>query len=154
MNSGVIENAYQITDNSPMLDIQRIRQSSNHTGRLPKHLKPLIYEIDLDLSRDDPYFTGVTTIKFTCINNTNEIVFHGGNFSLVKLAVHNSSQNGTLMPYKTISYMDEHQMFIIHLNDVLKKNSTYHLHVEYKEEFSFNLAGIQKNTYLDEGIQK
>ncbi|XP_066913104.1 glutamyl aminopeptidase-like [Clytia hemisphaerica] len=150
----MIETDFQKTDQSPLLNIQRITQPSNHTGRLPKHLKPLLYDISLDLSQDEPFFTGISSIKFVCLNETNQIMFHGGNFSLVKLDIRNETQNGTLLSYKDISYMENTQMFIVQLNDNLKKNSTYYLHVVYKAEYSTNLAGIQKNIYFDEGVQK
>ncbi|XP_053379505.1 aminopeptidase N-like isoform X2 [Mercenaria mercenaria] len=130
-------------------NIGSILGSADEGGRLPRHIEPLLYKIELfpniyGLNASDFTFSGSVWIKFKCIVRSQNITLN-----INKLDLINSSMTaGSLRPndkfYRGIEILSydvdtKWQFLIIHLEKIL---------IPYKEYYvSMNFTGLLRNDF-------
>lgn len=123
-----------------------------HLTRLPSDMIPAHYFIDLDIDPGKENFTGTVTITFDCESPTDKLIFHGRNLHLLEIQM----EDGNLRPvfYKNVTFLAEHDMYVVQLNTTLEEDSDLRMLVQYTARFSQVLGGIYKSQYTDFGVQK
>lgn len=128
--------------------------------RLPKHLKPFFYELELQpfVGPKETYgdkaftFNGTNKMHFTCKNATNKIVFHAMELTLVENGLQLSDSDGNNIGFNSlIDYDSEKQYFTITLNSDLKVDQNYTLTVPYYGVIIDKLVGFYRGSYIENG---
>ena len=126
-------------------------QSIPKNYRLPKNLKPFLYEIStfavFDILTEPSTFDGQTIIKFTCIERTNSIVFHKLNLDFHGIKVQ-SDQNELII--LSTSYDVETQLFHVTLSELLVNNQNYSISIDYTGIVETDNFGYFKSYYFDD----
>ena len=120
--------------------------------RLPSDLIPSHYIIDLDLDIQKENFTGTVTILLDCEGPTDQVIFHGRNLHLLNIQLEDG--NSKPVYYKHISFLKEHDMYVLMLNETLEEDSDLRLFIQYTARFNKVLGGLYKSIYTDFGAQK
>ena len=147
-NNNTRSSATQIIIDSPV----KTDQYPYKQQRLPSDLIPSHYIIDLDLDIQKENFTGTVTILLDCEGPTDQVIFHGRNLRLLNIQM----EDGNLKPvyYKHISFLKEHDMYVLMLNETLEEDSDLRLFIQYTARFNKVLGGLYKSIYTDFGAQK
>jgi len=140
---------YLLKNLPPRGNIPYVFNNDSNKGykRLPNTFIPFEYNIDLSFDMDDITFTGVTKINLLCTNETKRIMFHSKALNLTKLVLKN--EEGAIIPYETLLYTKQVEMYELRLRSLFRTNSNYSLLIEYNAAYSSNLAGIFKSEYKD-----
>ncbi|KAI4875799.1 hypothetical protein NFI96_017138 [Prochilodus magdalenae] len=127
------------------------------TLRLPDILVPESYQIVLqpylyvklpNNTDQNATFTGHSTVRFKCMNDTKSIFLHATQLSITKVTVTHSftAKNIEVRDYKL--HGNESNFFEIQLKDVLFGNGTYYdLFTEFEGELLDDLAGLYMSRY-------
>ena len=126
--------------------------------RIPPHLKPYKYEIKINsenISSDEtiPEYLGEVDIFFTCIKNTNKLIFH----------IKNSTIDNSTLTLKSLQedqdFKDsltnftwrndfEREFFIAEFSsDIFKKDHNYSIHIEYTGFLKTDNIGFYRSSY-------
>ncbi|XP_072241404.1 aminopeptidase N-like [Leuresthes tenuis] len=133
--------------------------------RLPKSLVPDHYNVTLH-PRLTPHptaglyiFTGMSTVEFQCVEDTNLILIHSNklnytnqeNGHLARL----TSVSGGAAPPITASWLNPvTQYLVLQLNGNLMKDHRYQLHTDFTGELADDLGGFYRSEYIENGIKK
>ena len=122
---------------------------------MPKSLKPFFYDIStvaiFDTFTEPNTFDGHVTIKFTCLEITNSIVFHKVdlNFHLVKVEFEQ-----TPLSIISSSYDDVTQLYNVTLSQSLNINQNYSISINYTGNVQVDNFGYFKTFYIDDNGKK
>uniref|UniRef100_UPI0037E90B65 aminopeptidase Ey-like n=1 Tax=Semicossyphus pulcher TaxID=241346 RepID=UPI0037E90B65 len=133
--------------------------------RLPAGLVPDSYNITLwPRLSPDPHtglyiFTGKSTVKFECVDETDLILIHSNKLNYTWLenthiARLNATGGGSAPTFKSIWLQPETQYMVIQLNGKLTPGQTYELYTEFTGELADDLAGFYRSEYEEDGVRK
>ncbi|XP_041794551.1 aminopeptidase Ey [Chelmon rostratus] len=133
--------------------------------RLPTDLVPEDYTITLwprlsrDLNTGLYIFTGQSTLKFECVNETDLILIHSNKLNYTKLnnthiARLISSGGGSAPSIKSSWLQPQTQYLIIQLDSTLTPGQKYELYTEFTGELADDLAGFYRSEYKEDGVHK
>lgn len=120
-------------------------------------MKPFDYEIKIK-----PYigpfeiygnksftFDGQVNISFTCLNQTDQIVIHSKDLTILetKLFVKNATTEISLN--KNLKYDEVREFLTIEMKSQCEMNVNYTLHVKYIGLISDSLAGFYRSSYIN-----
>jgi len=125
--------------------------------RLPKNLIPYKYDILVkpqfeNLVNNGFPYDGEVTISFSCIENTNNLIFH-----INKLLINNSTLKVTSLTdtsfTETVGFTwrndFERQFFVASLSQTFKANNNYTVFVQFTGYLTDDNAGFYRSSYLD-----
>ncbi len=119
--------------------------------RLPKNLKPFLYEITtfavFDILTEPTSFDGLTVIKFTCIESTNLITFHKVNLDFHSINVQSDQNELTIL---STDYDLDTQLYYVTLDQPLLNNQNYSILINYSGIVESDNFGYFKSYYFDE----
>ena len=126
---------------------------------MPQHLKPFLYEIEIQLfiGTTEVYgnksFTteGQTQIHFNCVTPTNYIYLHSEELVLntEKLRINSEEDLEIDLLDKNAEYDLEKNFVIFKLNKQCKKNANYKLSISYTGLILPYTYGLYKSSYTD-----
>jgi hypothetical protein len=136
-----------------------------NSSRLPGHLRPYYYNIDLRISVYDKNFTGNSTIRFTCfrtlpfvvIHADTNLVFKRANGSVVMPVIYEIWEESNMnikmkrqIDIKRMAYNAFFSYYVIDLdkNELFRRQKKYMIVFEkFSSIISNNLKGIYYSTY-------
>ena len=130
--------------------------------RLPKNLVPFNYDLFFKVQFENIInnsfeYTGDVTISFSCLEDTNDLVFH-----INKLEINNATvsvksiTDATFNEVKGFSWKNdfERQFFVASLNQKFKANHNYTVFVQFTGYLTDDNAGFYRSSYLDDNNQR
>ena len=130
--------------------------------RLPKNLIPYNYDVSIKAQLDTlegnsfPY-DGEVTISFSCIENTNSLIFH-----INKLLINNATlsvksiTDSSFTEIKGFGWTNDYkrQFFVANLAQEFKANHNYSVFMQFIGYLTDDNAGFYRSSYLDNNQQK
>ncbi|KAF6206373.1 hypothetical protein GE061_017606 [Apolygus lucorum] len=122
--------------------------------RLPEHLKPTHYRLDLITDLDKFKFSGEVWIKINCLKTTSTITLHSVDLDIDQSAVMVKeigleSTDGE--PIKIIEQkaVPKHEFHTIKLEQNMKSGRKYLVYLAYTGNLEPSLSGYYRSSYLD-----
>ncbi|XP_051978897.1 aminopeptidase N-like isoform X1 [Xyrauchen texanus] len=132
--------------------------------RLPQTLLPESYNVTLwPRLQPDPnlgvyYFTGMSSVVFKCVQETDLILIHSNKLNLTSTDGYQARLLGlgtTVVPTIQKTWMQETtQYLVIELKSKLKPGDFYALYTEFVGELADDLAGFYRSEYNENGVKK
>ncbi|XP_012723064.2 aminopeptidase N [Fundulus heteroclitus] len=133
--------------------------------RLPKTLVPDHYNVTLwPRLKPDPttqlyIFTGVSSVEFECVEDTDLILIHSNKLNYTTLEngkfAKLSAVNSASVPSISSSWLQtETQYLVLQLDGKLVKGQRYQLYTEFTGELADDLGGFYRSVYTENGVQK
>ena len=120
-------------------------------------MRPYFYDIttitNFDRFTEPNAFDGEITIKFTCIEQTNKIVFHKADMNISLASIKVFSDLVQLYIVST-SYDIDTELFAVTLKETLTISQNYSISMNYSGVIGFENFGYFKSFYFDETGQK
>ncbi|XP_054628016.1 aminopeptidase Ey-like [Dunckerocampus dactyliophorus] len=135
-----------------------------HRYRLPTSLVPISYTVTL-WPRLEPrsdglfFFTGSSTVNFTCVNNTDLILLHSHKLNLSSFDGDHLARlrglHGAEAPALRKTWLEvPTQYLVIQLSGELRAGSTYSLFTSFEGELADDLGGFYRSEYVENGVKK
>nr|XP_057934796.1 aminopeptidase N-like isoform X2 [Doryrhamphus excisus] len=135
-----------------------------HRYRLPTSVVPISYDVTL-WPRLEPrsdglfFFTGSSTVVFTCVNNTDLILIHSHKLNLSSFDGDHlallQGLDGTEAPPLRKTWLEvPTQYLVIQLSGELQAGSTYSLYTSFEGELADDLGGFYRSEYMEDGVKK
>lgn len=125
--------------------------------RLPRHVKPLQYFLELEPNFSNDTFNGSLIIEFIVTEASNNVTLHIDGLEINPSTIHLNKSDGFFVNSVNVTnnQTDKH-FFIIHFNEALSKEITYNLTIgEFKGVLNSDRQGFYLAKYLDEnGIER
>lgn len=132
--------------------------------RLPGDLIPNHYDIMLDVqftnqtanNKSFPY-NGFVKINFTCIKETNQLVFHMNQINITRITLKgiNDTSFGNDLTDFNWSFEDERQFFQASLPRILQKGYSYSVLIDYIGYLQDDNVGFYRSSYVTkDGIRR
>ncbi|KAJ0069517.1 hypothetical protein NL108_008463 [Boleophthalmus pectinirostris] len=129
--------------------------------RLPKTLVPEHYSLTLwpRLTKDPTtglyIFTGVSSVEFKCVENTDLILIHSNKLNYTKEPVLESVSGGAGTPKIKKHWLQTvTQYLVIELDSTLMKDHVYRLSTEFVGELADDLGGFYRSEYIENNVTK
>lgn len=146
-------------------DLSRLRTSKTPPSmRLPKNLLPYSYEVLLQphmhtrlLEQENGtntsqmmLFSGISIVRFMCVEKTRSIYLHSKDLLLTKIpVVMNQSRKVSPKVSQTIFHDDQSDFMEIHLEEPLETGEHYSLRLEFEGQLSEVSAGLYISAYQE-----
>ena len=118
----------------------------------------LLFKTQFNTEIDNSFaYDGEVTISFTCLNDTNELIFHinallinNGTLSVKSLT------DSSFTEIKAFNWRNdfERQFFMASLPQAFKRNHNYTVFVQFTGYLTDNNAGFYRSSYIDDNGQK
>ncbi|XP_050956314.1 aminopeptidase N-like [Labeo rohita] len=127
--------------------------------RLPQTLSPQTYDITLwpRLQPDSTglyIFTGMSSVVFRCVNETDLILIHSNKLNMTKLPLLTALGSKPAPAIASIVMHPEKQYMAIHLKEKLIAGENYKLYTEFIGELADDLGGFYRSEYYENGVKK
>jgi hypothetical protein len=135
--------------------------------RLPTNLSPYLYEVTiqpyLKLTEEPSYYLGRVRIHFTCVSNTNQLVFHLKNIQVYDSSLLlTSSSDLTIGQVKEFAWTKDERrdFFVANFNSTssqttyFKAGNNYSVEMQFKGFLQNDNVGFYKASYPDSGTIK
>lgn len=142
-----------------ILFICHICEAQELNFRLPKNLKPTLYDITLKpyIGRNDAWsetkdftFEGAVNMSFICNEPTNKIVFHSIELEIdTNSLVIESSVDTTITISQTLEFDYRRNFVIVTMNRLCLEGQLYSLKLKYMGVLLTSLYGFYRSSYLD-----
>lgn len=113
--------------------------------RIPNHVRPLSYDINIHPNLTTFEFTGRVIINIRCFQPTRNILFHVRDLRVSNAKLTNSKQK-RLKIVRTVQYKKNQQHLII-VNEELREKERYALYMEFNGTLSKNTEGFYRSSY-------
>lgn len=113
--------------------------------RIPNHVRPLSYDINIHPNLTTFEFTGRVIINIRCFQPTRNILFHVRDLRVSNAKLTNSKQK-RLKIARTVQYKKNQQHLII-VNEELREKDRYALYMEFNGTLSKNTEGFYRSSY-------
>lgn len=132
--------------------------SSSESYRLPKNIKPYLYELTIKpyIGTNETYgemaftFEGQMIMYLTCVQSTNQIVFHAIDLYVEEDTVEVHDSNGQLIPLRdSIQYESRRNFMTVTLTQTCTENENYTLALKYRGLINEDLVGFYQSSYRD-----
>jgi hypothetical protein len=130
--------------------------------RLPKHIRPSLYELKMQLhigplellGNKSFTFEGENKMSLVCANATDKLVFHSVGLELLRLQISIASEQDANISVDTNYVYDfQREWAVFTLNKLCIVNATYVLTVPYRGVISDMLFGLYRSSYKDSNSQ-
>ncbi|MEI6790048.1 MAG: M1 family metallopeptidase [Myxococcaceae bacterium] len=114
-------------------------------NQLPSEVKPLAYDISLDINPQKPNFSGKINIKLRFDKKTNQFWMHGQNLQVKKAELHVGTKTWPV----TYQQMSPEGVVLISSTQIINAGEA-NLRIEYGADYPKDLAGlykVQQNNY-------
>ncbi|XP_063231804.1 endoplasmic reticulum aminopeptidase 1-like isoform X2 [Bacillus rossius redtenbacheri] len=116
--------------------------------RLPTFVRPTRYNITIHPNLTTLDVKGQVTIEFQVDKETNFIVFHSKNLTIVNKAVHNGK--GHALPVtRFLEYTGAQQVYL-EVKDKFRRRGNYTLYIRFNSRLSRELEGFYLSSYVNE----
>ncbi|KAM9754213.1 aminopeptidase N-like isoform 2-T2 [Menidia menidia] len=133
--------------------------------RLPKSLVPDHYNVTLwPRLTPDPttglyIFTGESSVRFQCVEDTNLILIHSNRLNYTRLENGHwamlTAVSGAAAPPVSSSWVQHvTQYLVVQLNGNLVRGQWYHLYTKFTGELADDLGGFYRSEYMEDGVKK
>ncbi|XP_051978901.1 aminopeptidase N-like isoform X2 [Xyrauchen texanus] len=128
--------------------------------RLPQTLLPESYNVTLwPRLQPDPnlgvyYFTGMSSVVFKCVQETDLILIHSNKLRMTKNATLRALESITAPSIDSIWMQTKTQYMVIHLKANLTVGESYELYTEFSGELADDLGGFYRSEYEENGVKK
>ncbi|XP_068166896.1 leucyl-cystinyl aminopeptidase isoform X2 [Antennarius striatus] len=119
--------------------------------RLPRSIRPLSYDLDLNPKLEDMTFSGRTLIKMSVLHNTKRIVLHSASLNISKATFklgNGEAKDVTILEYKP------RQQIAVKFSDELKAGQFCVLTLDYSASLSHSYSGFYNSSYSDKDGQR
>lgn len=138
---------------NPIMSWLDTLNESQTNYRLPSSLKPSFYQLEIQpFIIETPFtFNGKCLIKYSCVEPTNEIIFHSNLLFIDedKLELHSVDDSDIKINKHTIIYDSRRHFVSIKTNKNCTKNAEYSLLIIYTGLLSYKLNGFYISSYID-----
>ncbi|XP_050080101.1 aminopeptidase N-like [Anopheles maculipalpis] len=127
--------------------------------RLPKSISPEHYNLRVYTHLGDErgfVFHGHVAIRFLCHEDTDSVVLHSKNLTLLERQVSlrevSSDAPQKALPeidVKSVEYVTQHDYAVFHVSTPLKKGARYELTIPFESNLGTGLLGYYRSSYLD-----
>ncbi|CAL4153114.1 unnamed protein product, partial [Meganyctiphanes norvegica] len=119
-----------------------------HDVRLPFHIRPLLYTIELHPNLTTRFVKGTIIMKITCIEETTSIIIHGKDLNISSYSLHNKYDQ----PIHVTSFLiyPHHEQMYFEVDATLKRGSNYTLRMTYDTLLKETLEGFYLSSYKDQ----
>lgn len=97
--------------------------------RLPKHVTPLQYYLELEPNFPDKVFNGSVTIELKVLEQSDNITLHGKELTIDNSSISLFSEQQQIGVEKTTQIEDDRHFYIIYFNTSLLIGATYNLSI-------------------------
>ncbi|XP_051975687.1 aminopeptidase Ey-like [Xyrauchen texanus] len=124
--------------------------------RLPQTLLPESYNITLwpRLQPGQYIFTGMSSVFFKCVQETDLILIHANKLNMTKDATLRALGSTPAPSIDWIRMEPKTQYLVIRLNARLTVGERYELYTEFSGELSDDLGGFYRSEYDENGVRK
>ena len=139
-------------------DFREVSAKSDESYRLPKNIKPYLYELTIKpyIGTNETYgdkaftFEGQMKMHLTCIEPTNQIVFHAYELNILENSLAVLDSNGQQISLRgKAEYELKRNFMTLTLDQTCKQNSNYTLGIKYTGLISEELDGFYRSSYTD-----
>ena len=120
--------------------------------RIPKDVRPVHYDLFLHPNFDTLHFKGKVQILLHCFKATNRIIFHLKDLKTKNIRVLGDKDRE--IKVKDMSENKERNLVILKLDEDLKKDSEYHLSMDFNGKLADNMEGFYKSEYKTKDGEK
>ena len=119
-------------------------------------MKPYFYEIKIKpyIGTFESYgnksftFDGQVNISFVCLNQTDKIVIHSKDLTIIETKLFKNNTNEVFIS-KNLKYDEVREFLTIEMNAKCERNVNYTLHMTYIGIISDSLAGFYRSSYTN-----
>ncbi|XP_051548711.1 aminopeptidase Ey-like [Myxocyprinus asiaticus] len=128
--------------------------------RLPQTLLPESYNVTLwPRLQPDPhlgvyYFTGMSSVVFKCVQETDLILIHSNKLRMTKDATLRALGSTTAPSIDSIWMQMKTQYMVIHLKAKLTVGENYELYTEFLGALADDMGGFYRSEYEENGVKK
>uniref|UniRef100_A0A8C3F125 Aminopeptidase n=1 Tax=Chrysemys picta bellii TaxID=8478 RepID=A0A8C3F125_CHRPI len=133
---------------------QRRRQPPPWTQlRLPRHLRPLHYNLMLSAFMENFTFCGEVNVQIECLNASRYIVLHAHRVHIEAVQVAEDKLSGAVRVSSFFLY-PQNQVFVVVLNRSLEAQRSYNLKIIYSALIENELLGFFRSSYVLHGERR
>lgn len=120
--------------------------------RLPTHLEPVNYKLDLVpfIIPDNFTIRGYVEIEVECKLPAKNITLHAADLKIENDTIVVTDSSGKSIDIKKVSYDTDREFVILHLSSVLEKDAHYFAKISYTAYLKDNLKGFYRSKYIDQ----
>ncbi|XP_076317960.1 uncharacterized protein LOC143229476 isoform X3 [Tachypleus tridentatus] len=115
--------------------------------RLPKHIRPLNYDLTFHPNLTTDTFTGRVTIALEVWEPTRVFLVHVNNLNILSTTLRKVDKSAVLI--REPFYYKPNQFWVIQANEELPKKQKYFLEFEFHGSLVGSLVGFYKSVYTD-----
>ena len=123
---------------------------------MPTNLKPFDYQIKIKpyIGTFEAYgnksftFDGQVNITFTCLNQTDQIVIHSKDLTILETKLF-SNLTTEISINSNLKYDEVREFLTIEMKSQCEKDENYTLHIKYIGLISDSLAGFYRSSYTN-----
>lgn len=138
---------------APLASSTALAPTSNSSAfRLPEHLRPEHYVLDIKtyLDEDDFRFEGRVQVRVFVQDDTPKVVLHSRGLNVTTDDVRVTHvASGRVLEIEGHEFDLENNFYTVHLKEQLKKDEKYLVDVPYKAPLTTLLAGYYRSSYKD-----
>ncbi|CAG9772964.1 unnamed protein product [Ceutorhynchus assimilis] len=151
-NENLITTTTTTTSTTPKIPRKFLNENLNI--RLPEHIKPHSYQINLIPFIQEGNFTfhGEETILINVSKNSNHITLHSDSLLIDSVNVMNI--NNESVSVKDVRMDTKRQFLIIDLDGFLQANKQYYVYIQFKGVLNNMLEGFYRSSYVENNITR
>lgn len=125
--------------------------------RLPRHLKPELYTLELlpFIIPDNFTIRGRLELTMSCQTVSKNVTLHVADMTLDNDTITlTDTENGKEIPIVKHAYDLDREFYIAHLGQTLQPGRTYKISISYVANLNDNLKGFYRSVYKDLSTNK
>jgi len=148
--------AYSSSNNNPEPEpepepIQKRKTQKVQDVRLPRHLLPINYRIELVpfLIPDNFTIRGLTEIEMDCVESAFNVTLHTADMLIQNDTIEVKEEDGKRVEIFQVDYDLDREFIIINLNSGLSAGKKYFITIRYTAHLRDSLKGFYRSVYKD-----